>query len=333
MPYACYTPDNTTLTFYCDNQRRLRLGTTYNLNTGNNWPGWYEDDTYKSVTQVVFDASFADVRPTSTHCWFYNMKKLQAITGMEYLNTSQVTNMTVMFYGCSGLTSLDLSNFNTSQVTNMTFMFYRCSGLTSLNLSNFNTSQVTKFVCMFYGCSGLTSLDLSNFNTSQATDFGSMFWDCSGLTRLDLSNFNTSQVTNMSLMFSYCDKLRTIYVGSDWTTDAVTDSEYSKDMFENCTSLVGGQGTTYDANHVDKEYAHIDGGPSNPGYFTSKSLRGDVNRDGRVNIDDVTELINYLLTGNTANVDLLASDCEPDGRINIDDVTALINYLLSGTWN
>ena len=267
-PYACYSSDNTTLTFYCDDQHHSRPGTFYYLNTGNNWPGWYEDDTYKSVTQVVFDASFADVRPTSTHCWFCDMKKLQAITGMEYLNTSQVTNMTSMFYGCSGLTSLDLSNFNTSQVTNMTFMFYRCSGLTSLNLSNFNTSQVTKFVCMFYGCSGLTSLDLSNFNTSQATDFGSMFWDCSGLTRLDLSNFNTSQVTNMSLMFSYCDKLRTIYVGSDWTTDAVTDSEYSKDMFENCTSLVGGMGTTYDENHVDKEYAHIDGGESNPGYFT-----------------------------------------------------------------
>ena len=332
-PYACYSSDNTTLTFYCDDQHHSRPGTFYYLNTGNNWPGWYEDDTYKSVTQVVFDASFADVRPTSTHCWFCDMKKLQAITGMEYLNTSQVTNMTSMFYGCSGLTSLNLSNFNTSQVTNMTFMFYRCSGLTSLNLSNFNTSQVTKFVCMFYGCSGLTSLDLSNFNTSQATDFGSMFWDCSGLTRLDLSNFNTSQVTNMSLMFSYCDKLRTIYVGSDWTTDAVTDSEYSWNMFKNCTSLVGGMGTTYDANHIDKEYAHIDGGPSYPGYLTAKSLRGDVNRDGRVNIDDVTDLINYLLTGNTANVDLLASDCEPDGRINIDDVTALINYLLSGTWN
>ena len=462
MPYACYTPDNTTLTFYCDNQRRLRLGTTYNLNTGFNEPDWYIDDTYKSVTQAVFDPSFADALPTSTHRWFWGMDNLLSISGMEHLNTSQVTNMTWMFYGCSGLTSLDLSNFNTSQVTNMTWMFDGCSGLTSLDLSNFNTSQVTIFVGMFKGCENLTRLDLSNFNTSQATDFGSMFEGCKNLKRLDLSNFNTSQVTDMSFMFTNCSSLTsldlsnfdtskvtnmrgmfyncsglanldvshfntskvtdmtfmflgcshlasldlrnfntsqvnsmrgmfcnctgltsldlsnfntskvpdmhsmfegcenltildlgnfntskvtdmksmfkncshltTIYVGSDWTTDAVTDSEYSKDMFENCTSLVGGQGTTYDANHVDKEYAHIDGGPSNPGYFTSKSLRGDVNRDGKINIDDVTDLISYLLTGNTANVDLLASDCEPDGRINIDDVTALINYLLKKHW-
>ena len=41
----------------------------------------------------------------------------------------------------------------------------------------------------------------------------------------------------------------------------------SLEMFKGCTSLKGGQGTTYNANHVDKTYAHIDGGSSNPGYF------------------------------------------------------------------
>ena len=56
-------------------------------------------------------------------------------------------------------------------------------------------------------------------------------------------------------------------MGNDWSTAAVTNSNY---MFKYCTSLVGGQGTTYDENHVDKTYAHIDGGTSNPGYFTEK---------------------------------------------------------------
>jgi len=210
--YACYTPSNTTLTFYYDNQRSSRTGTTYDLNTGDNDTGWDTDGTNASVTKVVFDPSFAAARPTTTYDWFYYMQNLQSITGLSYLNTSEVTNMGYMFWGCTKLTSLDLSSFNTSKVTNMCAMFLNCK-----------------------------------------------------LTSLDVSHFNTSKVTNMRYMFNGCTNLRTIYVGSGWSTAAVT---YSDDMFLNCSSLVGGQGTTYDANHIDKAYAHIDGGTSNPGYFT-----------------------------------------------------------------
>ena len=106
-------------------------------------------------------------------------------------------------------------------------------------------------------------------------------------------------------------------------------------MFGECTSLVGGQGTTYDANHIDKTYAHIDGGPSNPGYFTEKnaSLRGDVNGDGSVSISDVTALIDYLLSGDASAINTDAADCNRDNGVSIADVTVLIDYLLSGTWN
>ena len=275
--YACYTPSNTTLTFYYDNQRSSRTGTTYDLNTGANDTGWDTDGTKSNVTKVVFDPSFADARPTTTCDWFYGMTNLQSITGMSYLNTSEVIYMNWMFLECSKLTSVDVSHFNTSKVTDMKQMFSGCTGLTSL----------------------------------------------------DLSSFNTSKVTNMYWMFYNCSNLRTIYVGNGWSTAAVTSST---DMFNNCTSLVGGQGTTYDANHVDKTYAHIDGGPSNPGYFTDKnaSLRGDVNGDGSVNISDVTALIDLLLGGGT--ISNPAADCNQDSSVNISDVTALIDYLLSGRW-
>ena len=213
--YACYTSSNTTLTFYYDNQRSNRTGTTYDLNTGDNVTGWQTDGTNASVTKVVFDPSFASARPTSTYGWFYEMENLQSITGIEYLNTSEVTNMGHMFNSCIRLTSLDLSNFNTSKVTHMNQMFQFCYELTSL----------------------------------------------------DLSSFNTAKVTDMHFMLDYCTNLRTIYVGNGWSTAAVTNST---NMFRNCTSLVGGQGTTYDVNHVDATYAHIDGGTSNPGYFTEK---------------------------------------------------------------
>ncbi len=175
----------------------------------------------------------------------------------------------------------------------------------------------------------MTSLDVSNFDTSNVTDMSYMFTWCKGLQQLDLSGFNTSKVTDMSCMFNECDNLRTIYVGDGWTTAAVTSSSY---MFDVCYSLVGGKGTAYSSsNPKDKTYAHIDGGTSNPGYFTGKGgvLRGDVNGDGKVNISDVTALINLLLAGNTPPS---TADCNQDGKVNISDVTALINYLLSGTW-
>ena len=275
--YACYTSSNTTLTFYYDSQRSSRTGTTYDLNTGGNKTGWESDGTNASVTKVVFDPSFAGARPTTTYDWFYGMTNLQSITGMSYLNTSEVTNMAYMFMWCTSLTSLDVSRFNTSKVTSMRSMFKYCTSLTSLDLGSFNTSKVNSMYNMFYNI------------------------------------YN----------------LRTIYVGNDWSTAAVTSST---DMFLNCSSLVGGQGTTYDASHVDKAYAHIDGGTSNPGYFTAKNagLRGDVNGDGSVNISDVTTLIDLLLGG--GSISNPAADCNQDSSVNISDVTALIDYLLSNHW-
>ena len=125
-------------------------------------------------------------------------------------NTSNVTNMKEMFYTCSVLTSLDVSNFDTSKVTNMESMFGSCNSLTSLDLSNFNTSNVTNMSGMFSECTSLTSLDLSNFNTSNVTNMHNMFYGCSGLSSLTLSNFDTSKVTNMVNMFKKCSELNTI---------------------------------------------------------------------------------------------------------------------------
>ena len=304
--YACYTPENTTLTFYYDDLRASRPGTTYDLDE--EIPGWYRDlldmDTWSlPTTRVIIDPSFAGARPTSTYAWFGYMNKVQSITGISCLNTSKVTNMGSMFEGCSGLTNLDVSGFNTANVTNMQFIFY--------------------------GCSGLTNLDLSNFNTANVTTMEGMFDHCSALTSLDLSGFNTARVTEMSWMFFECSNLTTIYTGSGWKTNAVTSSNV---MFSGCTSLVGGMGTTYDASHTDAAYAHIDGGPSNPGYFTAAIIRGDVNGDGQVKINDVTALINFLLTHNGTGINLHGADANQSGGINISDVTFLINYLLSGSW-
>ena len=61
-------------------------------------------------------------------------------------------------------------------------------------------------------------------------------------------------------------------------------------------------------------------------------IAGDVDCNGRVSIDDLTTLIQYLLDGQAEGLDLANADCYVDGKVTIDDVTAIINYLLSGTW-
>ena len=288
--YAVYTSDNTTLTFYYDNQRESRTGRTYDLNIMN-FPQWYSDGTRVYITKVVFDVSFKNARPTSTYKWFDMMEQLQSIVGIENLNTSEVTTMQRMFLGCKSLASLDVSHFNTAKVTDMSSMFSSCkslasldvshfntanvttmsfmfdeaSNLTSLDLSGFNTEKVTDMKYIFSLCSRLTSLKLSSFNTAKVTDMSNMFSFCYGLTSIDLSSFNTANVTTMQHMFSYCSNLSTIYVGTGWSTAAVTESS---SMFFDSKKLKGGNGTTYDSNHIDKEYARIDK-PGQPGYFTA----------------------------------------------------------------
>ena len=111
------------------------------------------------------------------------------------IDTSNVTNMGSMFYGCRLLRCI--GNFNTSNVTNMGSMFQKCSSLTSLDLSGWDTSNVTNMSYMFEDCSSLTSLDLSDWDTSKVTNMSYMFEDCSSLTSLDLSDWDTSKVTNM----------------------------------------------------------------------------------------------------------------------------------------
>ena len=178
-------------------------------------------------------------------------------------DTSNVIDMGDMFRG-SMATTLNLSNFDTSKVTDMSAMFFD-NQATILNLSSFNTSNVINIVSMFAGVMADT-LDLSNFDTSKITSMDSMFNSCNSTT-IDLSSFDTSKVTDMYAMFTSSPNLKTIYASNKFVTTSVDDSRY---MFKNCTNLVGGSGTKFNSSYIDKTYARIDGGTSNPGYFTEK---------------------------------------------------------------
>ena len=308
--YVAQSADKTTLTFYYDDQRATRTGTTWGIEEtkkegGHTFPAWagtwaVADST---TTRVVFDASFRDFRPTTTAQWFTHCKVLTQIEGLEHLNTSAVKDMGGMFWGCSSLTSLDLShfntqnvtsmgrifsgcsgltsldvkNFNTENVTYMNGMFAGCSGLTSLDLKNFNTQNVRSMFVMFSGCSGLTSLDLKNFNTQNVRVMWAMFYGCSGLTSLDVMNFNTQNVTDMREMFKGCSALTTIKSNTAWQCP---QSVY---MFTGCTQLKGA--VAYDENKTDARMANPE-----TGYFTAKPTAVESVRFGADSVQHIYTL-------------------------------------------
>ncbi len=216
---------------------------------------------------------------TDMNMMFFACQSLESLD-ISNFDTSKVTNMENMFSNCSKLKSLDLSSFNTSKVTNMRFLFGQCESLESLDLSNFNTGNVTDMSFMFAANYSLKSLDLSNFNTSNVTNIRGMFNSCRSLDSLDLSSFNTSKVTDMNGMFRQCHNVKTIYVSDGWQIPDVDANEdgYNHMFFLYDYNLVGGAGTRYrDIGIVGDEntyasiaYAHVDGGPDNPGLLTYK---------------------------------------------------------------
>ena len=177
--YAVFEGSTGTLTFKCSPSKPEGA---YDLNRG-----WYAIS--KNIKKVVFDASFANARPTSCFMWFKGCFNLTTIEGIEYFNTENVTNMRYMFDGCWSLKSLDLTNFNTENVTDMYYMFAYCKSLESLDLTNFNTAKVTNMAGMFQSCYALKTIYASDkFVTDQVTESTCMFSDC-----LNLKDYTSSK--------------------------------------------------------------------------------------------------------------------------------------------
>ena len=196
--YAMFDAATGTLTF---SYKGFKPEGAYELNEGGNTPEWISKNSY--VKKVVFDASFANARPTSCNEWFFSCSNLTTIEGIEYLNTAKVTNMNYMFDNCESLKSLDLTKFNTENVTSMKFMFEACTTLTSLDVSNFNTAKVTDINYMFSNCSALTTIYASdNFVTDQVTYGNNMFNGCEKLNGYDGSKTDHTYANYITGYFS-----------------------------------------------------------------------------------------------------------------------------------
>ena len=175
--YAEFDNATGTLTF---RYKGVKPAGAYDLNVESTNLGW--EAQKGNIKKVVFDASFANARPTSCCRWFADCFYLTEIDGIENLNTQNVTDMSEMFTCCYALTSLDVSNFNTQNVEDMTDMFLGCEGLSLLDLSNFNTANVMGMSSMFSGCSTLQTIFASDkFVTDKVSGGDDMFISCENL--------------------------------------------------------------------------------------------------------------------------------------------------------
>ena len=250
--YAEFDNATETLTF---RYKGVKPAGAYDLNVKSNDPGWQAQK--RKIKKVVFDASFANARPTSCCLWFADCFYLTEIEGIENLNTEKVTNMVSMFSGCYALTSLDVSNFNTQNVEDMSLMFEYCSAL--------------------------SSLDLSKFNTANVKNMEDMFKECRKLSLLDLSNFNTERVKDMSSMFSGCSTLQTIFASDKFVTDQVF---YGVGMFFDCKNLKGfiDYISNTDKDKDDNKYANY-----KTGYFTKLVGKNGEEKIGATGVTLTTE--------------------------------------------
>jgi surface protein len=237
------TAGNQTLTFYnTAGTGRTAIAADASYDYGNSSNSFWETNG-ETITSIDFAE---EIRPTSLEGWFANMSGIGGtsdFTHLSNLNTSNVTSMAGMFFGCNNITSLDLSSLDTSSVTSMREMFQGCESLQTINLSGFDTSSV------------------------RLMDF--MFYYCEMIEEIDVSSFNTSSVSQMQYMFANCYELTTIYASSDFVTTS-TMSSGGDGMFTGSTNLRGGYNTAYSSSHVDKTYACIDAAGT-PGYFTART--------------------------------------------------------------
>ena len=301
---------------------------TFKKNVGETLPknsAWVEDKQKVTdikeklgngtIKHIVFDKSFSTYAPTSLNRFFEVLTKLETITGLEYLNTEKVTDMSRMFNNCSKLTSFDVSKFNTVKVTNMGNMFKGCSELTSLDVTKFNTEKVTDMRYMFGNCSKLPSLDVTNFNTAKVTDMSYMFTGCSALTSLDVTKFDTRNVTTMEGMFSSCSKLTSL----DVTNFNTVNVKNMMRMFAGCNALTSLDVTNFNSENVtnmNKMFSSC-----------SKLTSLDVSNFNTKKVTNMSFMFSYCSTLTTIYVnDKFVIDKVTNGSYMFDNCTNLKDY-------
>lgn len=198
--------------------------------------GFFTGDELAEIKYMYYGFDFSNFNSSSlkyAKYMFNHCPHLTILKNFKNLDFSRVTDMTAMFYLCTSLPEIDLSNFKTDNVLDMELMFYKCEALKSLDLSTFNTSKVTDMSAMLEGLKNCTEIDVSSFDTTNVTTMDSMFSQNPLIERYNLK-FNLENCTTTERMFS--DNTNLKEVTFDTTTEAPLLQNMSY-MFKNNANL------------------------------------------------------------------------------------------------
>lgn len=297
---------NGVLSFYYDTKREERNGTTFEIPSGTfPYIGWY--DNWGNITTVIFDASFANVRPTTMMEWFHNCDKLTEIQGIENLNTSEVTNMSTMFLGCSSLTSIDLSHFDTNKVTSMSYMFFGCGNIKTIILPD-DLTFIDSY--QFAYCSSLTGISIPASVTTIGED---AFEICMSLEEITIP----ADVTSIGYNAFSCSGLKK--VKSLMQTPCAISSKVFENVYSNATLYVHEDSkAAYKTADYWKDFKEV---------ATLSIERGDANGDYTINTADIKEIKNFLLGNPSDKFIEETADANNDGVVNVADIVTIINII------
>ena len=354
-PYA--ELNNGVLSFYYDTKREERNGITYDIPSGQVYlyPEWYEKNN--TVTKVIFDASFADARPTLTLGWFKGCDKLTEIQGIENLNTSEVTMMNEMFQN-SSLTSIDLSNFNTSKVTSMHGMIFGCSNLKTVILPD-DLTFIDHY--LFAYCSSLTDISIP----ASVTSIGERAFHCcysmkkitipADVTSIGDNAFSNSGITKVtSLMQTPCGISSTVFenVSNNATLyvpagckAAYEAADFWKDFKKimgpssNLIYMVDGEEyRSYEIEHGSaitpepaptKETYVFSGWSEIPETMPDHDVIVTGTFERHFDVGHVVNVVNFIMNENATPEDIALYDMNNDNELNIGDIILILKSILN----
>ncbi|QAB24272.1 BspA family leucine-rich repeat surface protein [Lactiplantibacillus plantarum] len=191
-------------------------------------------DFGSELTKVVIDGPINAGTDTS-YMFRYN-PNLASIDGLENLDTSKVTDFSMMFMGTKIADFSGLAHWNVSSGTSFDSMFASDSRVQSYDLSQWqlNTVQPVSLKRMFSFNTALTSIDLSTWNVRMVTDIDGLFNGDKSLTTADLHGWNLLNVTALSSMFLNDTNLTDLDI-TGWQTGSTLTS--TKFMFEGTPGL------------------------------------------------------------------------------------------------
>ena len=199
------------------------------------------DGTYTNWKTIKLGPGWKNTINNKTlYCTFSDADKLTTIEGLEYLNTSNVTNMGWTFARCKAIETLNIANWDMSKVTDARGMFSECLKLKKLDVSKWDTSSLSVSINMFQDCRSLQSINVTNWDVAKLNSSSSMFAHCQALATLDLSGWNHTP-DGIGNALDYCLSLKTLNINNikltrsnmnsnTWIDDNVIEKIYLNDL-------------------------------------------------------------------------------------------------------